>query len=94
LANRPRTPGKPRTGANKPQQVVIYTHDDCGYCRQLKAFLVKHKIRFREQNIGRSKGAAKEYERLRLRGVPVLVKGKTIIPGFQPDRILKLINKT
>lgn len=88
MQSKSRTPGKAK---GNQQQVVIYTHDDCRYCRQLKAFLVKHGIRFREQNIGRSKGAAREYERLRLRGVPVLVIGKNIIPGFQPERLLKLL---
>ena len=83
--------------ANHPKRkpdkasVVIYTHDQCSFCRQLKEFLQRQGIAYQERNIGRSKSAAKEYERLGLRGVPVLQMGKTLISGFQPDRLKKAL---
>jgi glutaredoxin-like protein NrdH len=76
----------------KPRpRAVIYTGDNCPYCRQLKQYLQQHGVRFQERNIERSRPAALEYQRLRLRGVPVLVVGKSVIPGFQPGRIAKLL---
>jgi glutaredoxin-like protein NrdH len=70
-------------------RVVIYTTDHCPYCHQLKRFLVRHHIRFQERNVERSHGAAADYRKLKLRGVPVLVTGKTLISGFQPDKLKK-----
>ncbi|MBF0255372.1 MAG: glutaredoxin family protein [Gammaproteobacteria bacterium] len=76
----------------KPQpRLLIYTGDNCPYCRQLKQFLQQLGRPYQERNIQRSASAAAEYRQLGLRGIPVLLLGKQIIPGFQPERIRKAL---
>jgi glutaredoxin len=74
--------------SHKPQsRLLIYTGDNCAYCRQLKQFLQQLGRPYQERNIQRSASAAAEYRQLGLRGIPVLLLGQRIIPGFQPERI-------
>ncbi|MEO5342854.1 MAG: glutaredoxin family protein [Gammaproteobacteria bacterium SHHR-1] len=74
--------------SQRPQpRLLIYTGDNCPYCRQLKQYLQRQGIGYRERNIQRSKSAAAEYRRLGLRGVPVSLIGQRQIAGFQPERI-------
>ena len=71
-------------------RIVIYTTADCSRCRRAKAFLRGRDIPFREMDIGRNRRAMKEFERLRGRGVPLLLIGGERLDGFDEKRFLAL----
>jgi len=63
-------------------RVLIYTTSDCSECRRAKAFLRGRGIPFREMDVGRNRRAMKEFQRLRGRGVPLLLVGGERLDGF------------
>jgi glutaredoxin len=72
-------------------RITLYTSGRCGYCRQAKAFLQKHKIPFAEFNIERNQRAFVEFQRAGGRGVPLITIGKKSVNGFQPDTLKKAL---
>ena len=68
-------------------KVTLYTTRQCPNCRQAKAFLQKHKVRFMEFDIERNQRAFKEFQRLGSRGVPVIMVGKTRVDGFNAKKL-------
>lgn len=68
-------------------KVTLYTTRQCAHCRQAKAFLQKHKVRFMEFDIERNQRAFKEFQRLGGRGVPVIKIGSTRVDGFNPKKL-------
>ena len=68
-------------------RVLLYTTRQCTHCRQVKAFLKKHKIPFTEWDIEQNRRAGKEFQRLGGRGVPLILIGQDQVPGFDPDSL-------
>ena len=68
-------------------RITLYSSTNCSNCRQLKAMLLKNKIRFTELNIEKNRRAFTEFQRLGSRGVPVLLIGETRIDGFNARRV-------
>jgi glutaredoxin-like YruB-family protein len=68
--------------------VVLYTTDWCGYCKQTKRFLDSKGIAFKEFDIEKDAEARKAYEALGGRGIPLIDVNGTLIRGFDPDEIL------
>ena len=68
--------------------VVLYSTDWCGYCKQTKRFLDSKGIAFQEFDIEKDAEARKAYEALGGRGIPLIDVNGTLIRGFDPDEIL------
>ena len=71
---------------------IIYTTSSCGYCKKAKAFLNHNNIPFREANIEKSLSDKRRYDQLGGRAVPLLVKGKKILQGFNSSRYTKFFD--
>lgn len=71
----------------KTTKVTIYTSSNCPNCKQAKAYMQKHKVRFMEFNVERNQRAFKEFQRLGARGVPVIMIGDLRVDGFQPKKL-------
>jgi glutaredoxin len=72
-------------------KVTVYSTRQCSNCRQAKAFLQKHKIRFMEFDVEKNQRASKEFQRLGARGVPVILIGKTRVDGFNSKKLLQAL---
>ena len=70
------------TGRQKSKSVVMYSTSWCGYCKKAARHFRKHKIPFTERDIEKSASAAREYKKLRGRGVPVILIGDQRMNGF------------
>lgn len=68
--------------------VVLYTTDWCGYCKQTKRFLDSKGIPFKEFDIEKDAEARKAYEALGGRGIPLIDVNGTLIRGFDQQKIL------
>jgi len=75
----------------KPPRITLYSTAKCAHCRQLKQWLVQHKLRFQEFDIQRSQRAFKEFSRLGARGVPVLLVNGQRLDGFDAKRLHNLL---
>lgn len=66
----------------KAGNVVMYSTSWCGYCKKAAAHFRKNKIPYTEHDIEKSEKAAREYRKLKGRGVPVILIGKRRMNGF------------
>ena len=79
----------PNSG-RKAKSVVMYSTSWCGFCKKAARHFRKNKIPFKEYDIEKSEKAAKEFKKMRARGVPVILIGKQRMNGFDAatfDRI-------
>lgn len=81
---------EPAKAAKK--QVVLYATDWCGYCKEARSFLAKHDVRYTEFDIEKSPEGKREYDKLGMRGVPILVIDGKPLKGFDPRLIASTLN--
>lgn len=75
----------------KPPRITVFTTDHCAHCRAAKDFLNRHRLGFREANIGRDRRAQKAFRQLGARGVPVIQVGERRLDGFDPKQLTRLL---
>ena len=75
-------------------KLKIYTTPTCPWCKKTKEFLKKNKISYTELNVvDNEKARDQMIEKSGQMGVPVVEIGDKIIVGFNPDEILKSLEK-
>jgi glutaredoxin len=74
-------PASAAPAAARPE-VKMYATDWCGYCRQARQYFAQHGIRYTEVDIEKSAAGRAEYDRLGVRGVPVILVGAQRMVGF------------
>ena len=78
------------TKRRKSRSVVMYSTSWCGFCKKAARHFRNKKIPFTEYDIEKSAKAAREYKKLKGRGVPVILIGDRRMNGFDAktfDRI-------
>ena len=70
------------TQRQQSKSVVMYSTSWCGYCKKAARHFRKNNIPFTERDIEKSETAAREYKKLRGRGVPVILIGDQRMNGF------------
>ena len=60
----------------------MYSTTWCGVCKKAKRYFKSKKIPFTEYDIEKSEQAAREFKKLRGRGVPVILVGDSRMNGF------------
>lgn len=79
--------------------VVLYGASWCGACRQARRYFQERGIAFVDRDIEREPGARAEMLRkaqaagVRATGIPIIDFRGTILPGFQPDALDRLIRQ-
>lgn len=69
-------------------EISVYTTSTCPWCRQAKQHLTGKNLPFREVNVERDEGAAREMvEKTGQAAVPVVKIGDVWIVGFHPPTI-------
>ena len=76
---------RPRT---KP--VVMYTTQQCGYCKKARNYFNRRGIAFTEKKVDQDRDAWAEYQKLDATGVPVILIGRKRMNGFSEARFDKL----
>ncbi len=72
-------------------EVKLFTSPGCGTCAQVKDYLKKADIEFKELDICEDKEAIEELKKLGAMTVPCLVAGSMIIRGFDKAKLDELI---
>ncbi|HZK52986.1 MAG TPA: glutaredoxin family protein [Desulfosporosinus sp.] len=74
------------------KEVIMFTAQNCSSCKKAKNFLFQNRIQFEQKDINVDAEARAELERRNIRGVPTFLIGKDFVTGFNPTKILKLID--
>ena len=84
----------PREGISYSQEaeVVLYTTTWCHYCTETKRLLNEMGVAYQEIDIAHSDPGRQRFEALGGRGVPLLTIGKTVVRGYNPYEIRRLLN--
>ena len=80
-----------RRARGKTPRITLYGTRGCAHCRRLREWLQARDLAFRELDVERDRRAAREFQRLGARGVPVLLVGDRRIDGFDPRRLKQLL---
>ncbi|MCB7128197.1 MAG: glutaredoxin family protein [Candidatus Brocadiales bacterium] len=72
-------------------EVKVYTSSGCGSCKQVKKYLQKADIEFKELDICKDEEAIEELKRLGAMTVPCIVAGEMVIRGFDKTKLDELI---
>jgi len=73
--------------------VKIYYTPSCAYCFTLKEFLKEHNVEFEEIDVSKDKEAMEEMVKKSGKlEVPVVEIDGEIVPGFDKEKIVKLLN--
>lgn len=64
------------------KDVVMYSTQRCGYCRQARKFFKTHGVQYTEYDVGTSKEALAKFKELKGEGVPLIYIGEQRIAGF------------
>ena len=70
------------TQRKKSRDVVMYSTSWCGVCKKAKRYFESKNIPYIEYDIEKSEKAAREFKKLRGRGVPVILVGDNRMNGF------------
>lgn len=79
----------PPISANTDVQVVMYSTDWCGYCKQARSLFKSASIAYREYDIETSAEGLKQYQALGGRGVPLIIINGKLLRGFNKRQILR-----
>lgn len=71
--------------------VVIYSSNTCGYCKQAKEYLQEKGVNYEEKNISNDPTARRELMQKGYMGVPVIVVNGEEIVGFDKSRLEQLL---
>lgn len=74
------------------KKVTIYTSSTCKYCAMAKDFLKKKGVEYEEKNINTDQKARNDLIRMGFMGVPVIIVGDKVIPGYDPEAIEKALS--
>lgn len=72
--------------ALRPDGLVMYSTEWCGFCRKARQYFRREGIAYREKDIEASAAARREYEKLGGKGVPFFVRGGVTMSGFNVPR--------
>lgn len=75
---------QPETKA-RVKNVVMFSTERCGYCKQARQYFTERGIAFVEKKIDQDRDAWDEYQTLGASGVPVILIGRKRMDGFSQD---------
>jgi len=78
---------------NAQPKVIVFTTPSCSWCRAVKNYFKKHRVRFKEVDVTKDHRAAKDMvRRTGQQGVPVILINNRPIVGFDKPKINRFLN--
>jgi len=74
----------------KKKKVVMYSTENCGYCKKAKAYFNAKGISYSERDINKDESARRQWQKLNGTGVPLILVGKNKMSGFSVARFEKM----
>lgn len=90
---------QPRAGADAAalrqlvgsEPIVVLSTQQCGYCMKLRTDLGAWGVRYRDVDVERSDEGRRAFALLRASGVPIVLIDDTVVHGYAPRRIRRLL---
>ncbi len=76
------------------KKVVAYVTQTCPHCLTAKQFLKEHHIPYEERDVNSDPKALKEFQMLKLTGVPAFLVGDELMVGFNGEQLLSRLDFT
>lgn len=74
-------------------QLVFYTKNDCGYCKKARKYMDSVGIIYDERNLDHSRAARLQHKRLGADGVPVFLKDKRRMNGYNEKNFANFVKE-
>jgi glutaredoxin-like protein NrdH len=71
--------------------VIVYSKNDCPYCKQLKKYLTEQNLAFEERNIDVNDSYGEELHNMGIMSLPLTVIGEHKILGMNVTRLKKAL---
>ena len=81
----------PRRSASR--NVVMYSTQRCGYCKQARRYFNKQGIAFSEYDVEKTQKGRDDYRKLKGRGVPIILVDNQRMDGFSPRAFERLYQR-
>ena len=76
----------------KTHKVVVFTSPSCSWCRKVKDYLKRNRVRFTEVDIAKKPDAARDIQKKTGQiGVPVILIDNRAVVGFNKDKIDRML---
>ncbi len=82
--------GDTQVQQGEAKKVVMYSTENCGYCKKAKAYFNASKISFTERDINKSAAAKRQWKNLNGTGVPLILVGERKMRGFSVSSFEKI----
>ena len=76
------------------KEIVMYTTSTCPHCKTAKAYLLERGFAFVEKNVQVDPVAAQEMRSNKMMGVPAFLIGSETVVGFDPGKIVAILDYT
>ncbi len=76
------------------KKVVAYVTQTCPHCKTAKDFLRTNHIPFEERDVNANPEALKEFQMLKLTGVPAFLVGEELMVGFNAEKLMSMLDFT
>lgn len=73
--------------------VILYSAEWCGACRTAKRYFRQKGIAYKEYDVEKSRRGKQDYQRLKGRGVPIILVGKQRMDGFSTGRFEQMMRR-
>jgi glutaredoxin 3 len=71
----------------KETRITLFSTRHCGYCRQAKQFLKRHRLPFIERDVEHDPRAYKAFRQVAGAGVPLIIVGSQRLQGFNASAL-------
>lgn len=73
--------------------VIVYSTETCPFCKQVKAFLKKNNVEYKDIDVSSNQEAAQEMiQKSSQMGVPVIDVDGNILIGFDQQKLSELLH--
>ena len=80
-------------GTKSRQPVDLFVTSWCGYCKKMEAFLISSGISYNRIDIEADPDGARAFQLYQGNGVPMVRVGRQLIRGYDPDGVLRALEK-
>ena len=78
---------------NRDSNVILLSTTWCGYCAKTRRFFKKNDIPYKEYDVEKSAEGNRYYQSSGGGGVPIVHINNTIIRGYNPEKMLALLQE-
>lgn len=73
--------------------VILYSTENCAYCKMVETFLIKKNVKYRTIKLDNNPSKRQElFEKTGALTVPIIEKDNQFVVGWNPAKLTKMLN--